>query len=215
MFSGLSHTVRYQQMNVCFIHIYQVNVCGIDIVIYVRSPDLIFSFLLLCLCNETGYTVLTDVISRLTYKARPNESLVFVYADKPWEHSGDTAVIKKTREVACLRPARTSTQHDIVFQTTRDAFSFLEFFDPYARKNIREINKQTKIVISPLSVLISVLEQSCCGSCIDNRLVVWRYPTNVHYTPTTETCRNMTDCVRNLEWWNVWCIVLEILRQVA
>ena len=33
--------------------------------------------------NETGYTVVTDAISRLTYNVRPNESLVFVYTDKP------------------------------------------------------------------------------------------------------------------------------------
>ena len=44
IFSGLSYTVRYQQMNVCFIHIYQVYVYSTDIVIYVRNPDLIFRF---------------------------------------------------------------------------------------------------------------------------------------------------------------------------
>jgi len=38
---------------------------------------------------------------------------------------------------------------------------------------------------------------------------------NMHYTPTTETWRNMTDCVRNLELLSVWCILLEIVRQVA
>jgi len=88
MFSGLSYTVRYQQMSVCFIHIYQVNLCGIGIVIYVRSLDLIFSFFLTLtlqqyMVNETGYTVLTDVISRLTCKIRPTGSLVFVYTGKP------------------------------------------------------------------------------------------------------------------------------------
>ena len=88
MFSGLSYTVRYQQINVCFIHIYQVNLCGIDIVIYVRSPDLIFSFFFFtlplqqCTVNEMGYTVLKGVMSRLTYKVCANASLVFVYTDK-------------------------------------------------------------------------------------------------------------------------------------
>ena len=47
IFSGLSYTVRYQQMNVYFINIYQVNLCDTGIVIYVRSPDLILSFIIL------------------------------------------------------------------------------------------------------------------------------------------------------------------------
>ena len=52
MFSGMSYTVRYQQINAYFINVRQVNLCDTDIVIYVRSPDLILSFIILRLCNS-------------------------------------------------------------------------------------------------------------------------------------------------------------------
>ena len=52
IFFGLLYTLRYQQMNAHFINIYQVNLSDTDIVIYVRSPDLILSFIILCLCNS-------------------------------------------------------------------------------------------------------------------------------------------------------------------